>query len=269
MNADAIEEGVWSRRRWVAVVGLVVLAQVGFIFWLGETQSIKVRLPATGAAMYFPADQTAPIPGVSDPTLFVLPHRQGFSGSAWLNVHSVENHFTEWTEPEPSPAPMPELGGTLDQFVDNNLSRPFEAAAKPDPQLNTMEYPPPANALAAYSACAIEGALAGRRLLAPLKLNSPPAGQILTNSEVLVAVNPEGTVFSAVLLTRCGPRDDAGAAEADRAAVELARSARFEPLRWDRPMPPVSSPASFTWGKIIFRWHTSPQPVTNTAAKNP
>ena len=34
--------------------------------------------------IYSPADQAADLPGVSDPTLFILPNDHGFSGPAWM-----------------------------------------------------------------------------------------------------------------------------------------------------------------------------------------
>ncbi len=268
MNAEVADDAHWSGRRWLAVIALVALVHAGLIFWLGERKLVKPSSPPTGTAMYMPADQTAPFPGLSDPTLFALANRHGFSGPAWLNVPSLQDHSKEWTEPEPSPAPTPELGRTLNEFVQGDVSRPFEIARKPEPQLDLMAYPAPASLLAAHSTFSVEGGLARRPLLSPFKLASWPAAQILTNSEVLVAVNPEGAVFSAVLLAKCGPKEDPGAVAADSNALNLARSARFQPLRWIGSNPPLNSPTALTWGRLVFHWHTSAMANTNSAPKN-
>jgi len=258
MNAeDTDDAGSWSGRRWLAVVGLIALLHMTLIFWVGERKPLVPVPPPNRAAMFMPADQTARIPGLTDPTLYVLPNRHGFSGPAWMNVPLLQDHFKEWTEPEPTPAPMPELGRTLNEFVRDTVSRPFEVARKPEPQLAVMTFAPPPDLLAANSSYSIEGELARRSLLSPLKLASWPAAEILTNSEVLAAVTPEGFVFSAVLLTKCGPKDDPVAAQADASALNLTTSARFRPLGWIGPKPPQNSPTALTWGRLIFHWHRS------------
>ena len=267
MISMEIESPVWSRRRWLAMIALALILQVGLILWLGERKGIKPRPPPKGPVMYLPADQAANLPGLSDPTLFVLANRHGFSGAAWLNVPLMEYHLKEWTETEPLPALSPELGGTLNEFVRGNLSQPFEVARKPEPQLDTIQYSPPLDT--AQSTLTIDGELASRPLLSVFKLDSWPAAEILTNSEVLVAVNPEGTVFSAVLLAKCGPKDDPGAGTADSNALNLAKSARFKPLQWSGPGQPAAPASRLTWGRLVFHWCTSAPSATNTASKTP
>ncbi len=269
MIAMEVESPTWSRRRWLAVIALALMLHVGLILWLGERKAVTPRPPVKGPAMYLPADQTADLPGLSDPTLFVLANRHGFSGTAWLNVPLMEYRLKEWTEPEPLPAPAPELGQTLNEFVRGNFSQPFEVARKPEPQLDTMQYTPPAIPGATQSTLTIDGELTSRPLLSIFKLDSWPAAQILTNSDVLVAVNPEGTVFSAVLMAKCGPKDDSGASAADASALELAKSARFQPLRWNGPGQPAAPAGRLTWGRLVFHWCTSAPSATNAASKSP
>jgi len=260
MIAMEVESPSWSRRRWLAVIGLALILHVGLILWLGEHKTVNPLPPVKGPAMYLPANQTADLPGLSDPTLFVLANRHGFSGAAWLKVPFVEYHLKEWAAPEPQPAPVPELGRTLNEFVRGNLSQPFEVARKPEPQLDTMDYPISTSLADTQSTLTIEGELTRRPLLSAFKLVSWPAAEILTNSEVLVAVNPEGNVFSAVLLAKCGPKEDASASEADASALNLAKSARFQSLRWNGPGQPAAPPNRLTWGKLVFHWHTSAPP---------
>ncbi len=269
MIAAEVETHTWSRRRWLAVIALALFLHFGFIYWLGDRKTVRPMLAATGTAMYLPTDQGADLPGLSDPTLFVLANRHGFSGPAWLKVPAVDYHLKEWMEPEPLPAPVPELGRTLNEFVQANVSRPFEVASKPEPQMDSLDYLPAKSLIATQSTFTIEGDLATRPLLSDFKLNSWPATVILTNSEVLVAVNPEGAVFSAVLLAKCGPKDDPGASEADASALNLAKSARFRPLQWNGPGQPTVSPSRLTWGTVTFHWNTSALPATNAPPKDP
>jgi hypothetical protein len=269
MIAAEVETHTWSRRRWLAVIALALILQFGLIFWLGDRKTVRPMPAVKGTAMYLPTDQTADMPGLSDPTLFVLANRHGFSGPAWLKAPAIDYHLKEWTEPEPQPAPVPELGRTLNEFVRANVSRPFEVAAKPEPQMDSMDYLPTISLVATQSTFTIEGDLAARPLLSDFKLKSWPATVILTNSEVLVAVNPEGSVFSAVLLVKCGPKDDPAASDADASAVNLAKSARFRPLRWSGPGQPTVSSTRLTWGRMTFHWNTSALPATNAPPKTP
>src|SRR5689334_11618382 len=83
-----------SRRRrggfWTAVA-LVLAAQIGLAFLLGNRS-----LPAPDHPTAAPAIQLCPsgpeeLLSLQDPTLFVLPHRENFSGEAWLKV--PQQHF--------------------------------------------------------------------------------------------------------------------------------------------------------------------------------
>jgi hypothetical protein len=96
-------------------------------------------------------------------------------------------------------------------------------------------------------------------MLAPPALKSWPASDLLTNSEVRVAVDPDGYVMSAVLLSR------SGLPEADIKAFELAKSTRFQPLRKRKPGElPAADEGDFDVGTLIFQWHTVPEPGTNS-----
>ena len=88
----------------------------------------------------------------------------------------------------------------------------------------------------------IEGELA-QRLTAPApKLGAWPVSgaKLLTNTVVQVAVNGNGDVLAARLLSRCG------LAEADADAVTRTWGLRFRPV----------ADAPTIWGQIIFQWQT-------------
>ena len=75
--------------------------------------------------IYLPADQTTDLPGVSDPTLFVLPNSHGFSGPAWMQFPAANYQLGPWTEPpRPLPLAIPQLGATLAEFVRSNQPQP-------------------------------------------------------------------------------------------------------------------------------------------------
>jgi len=128
------------------------------------------------------------------------------------------------------------------------VSRQFET--KPRPDLLPPVVAEIVVARRTNSTLRVAGDLVNRRLLNPPQLQSWPALDLLTNTVVQVLVNAEGNVFSSTLLTLSGSK------EADQNALDVARAARFEPLR-------RSSPA-LTIGALIFEWHTAP--LANAAA---
>lgn len=258
MTFPMADSRTWPCHRWVAMIVLIFAGQAGFIFWL-SARKIE-RSPAApalaGPVIYFPADQTTELPGVSDPTLFVLPGVHSFSGPAWMQFSPATYQPGKWTEPpRPLPLAILQLGATLTEHVRTNQPRPFELALAPEPDVDPIGYLPLDES---QSTVSIEGALADRGLLAPLQLQSWPAAEILTNTEVQVAVDAAGRVFSAVLLGKCA------SVEANDSALRLARSNRFQPLRWLGVKPPPSAPDGLSWGTMVFHWRTVAPPAPAT-----
>src|SRR5688500_16857093 len=77
----------WSRQRWIAMVVVLFVLQVGAIFGLHTREASRVRLPSFGRV--FPKDFTtnvipSELEELSDPLIFAGAHPRGFSGSAWL-----------------------------------------------------------------------------------------------------------------------------------------------------------------------------------------
>ena len=243
-------EGGWSLRRWLTLVALVFAAQLALIFAFGEYKPITPR-----AVKNVPALKLATGSGewlaLNDPTLFALPNRKGFAGSAWLEPTPVEFHRLEWTEPpRPLPLPVEELGATFSQFMQTNRFATFQLELKPPPKLSTPTVPA-GPALAKASTLRIEGDLARQKLLTPMKLPSWPYADVMAPSKVQVLVNAAGNVVSAVLL----PPDNPTAGHydaADQSALELARAARFAPS------------SNLTIGRLVFDWHSVAPVVTNT-----
>ena len=266
MNASEAETPTWSRGRWWGAFLLVMVAQVGLIFSLSNRKPLFARQSDLTTRFHLvvdvpPGSAIAEWLEIEDPTLFALPDPRAFSGLAWMTAPALRHQSVDWTEPPQWLAlSVNELGWAFREFVRTNVVGPRVLADKPAPQPDKVTVPP--LPLPARSSFRLEGDLAKRELLAPLELRSIPHKEILTDTVVQVCVSPLGAPFAAV------PLSSSGSPEADRLALELVKSIRFKPLGAGNSTSPRSQ-AAFTWGKIIFQWHTLEMPATNVPAAKP
>lgn len=268
MSAAVAESPSWSRRKWSAYVGLILLLQVGLIFWLARGETRIISKPEARPGLLLLSSSVADVSGLMDPTLLPLPNQHGASGGAWLKPPNMLYSSASWSGP---PGMLSihtdKLGEGLVSMIHTNLSKPLEVAGRPEPGLDRSTYYVQPELAATQSVFRVEGQLAGRPMLNPLKLRSwPMADAILTNSEVQVVVDESGRVYAPpVLLATSGSK------EADDTAVELARNARFQSLRRSGPQAANDAPAPLMWGKLVFDWQTVPKPATNTtgSARHP
>lgn len=248
MTSGTLEARTWSRRRWWSVVALILAAQALLIFFLEARSPVGPRKPALASpSIRWLNEVSLRSLAVSDPTLFVLPHREGFSGEGWLNRTYTPTFLApSWTEPPRLlKLSADTLGASFKQFIAANSSPPFQVVPKREPSLSIPERiflptPPP------VTTAEIHGPLHERRLLTPLKLEPWPSADLLTNSIVQVLVNDRGYVLSTML------RQSSGFKPADDRALEMSKTARFEPLPKN----------NLALGTILFEWPTAP-PVTN------
>lgn len=247
MNATTLESRQWSRQRWWTLIVLVLSTHVALIVALGDRKPLVVRPPAPAPMLRLGSDRDEVI-GLNDPTLFALPHRQGFAGAAWLQVPETKFPPFRWMEPARLLAlPAEKLGAAFAQFLQTNAPARFEIEIKPAAELIVPTAPEIGPSPVGRSTLRITGGLAGRRLLNPPELPSWPAAGLLTNSVVQVLVGAEGYVMSPpILLVRSG----SGSPEADQQALRIARASRFEPQR--------QAGNKLTLGVIVFEWHTVP-----------
>jgi len=250
--------GSWSLGRWLLLIVLVLAAHVVLIFAFGARKPVtpravtnvpKLELVANAPEVNL-ADGLGEWLMLNDPTLFALPSREGFAGTAWLEPPHVQFHRQEWTEPPRwLLLPARDLGGVFSQFMQTNRFATFQLELKPPPRF-TVPLVPLEPKFAGTSTLRIEGDLARRPLLTPVKLPAWPYADVIAPSKVQVLVNAAGQVASAVLLlsNNSGEVHDAAA---DQRALELARAARFAPA------------PGLTIGNLIFDWCTVTPPATN------
>ena len=262
MTSVLVEPRPWSLRRWGGMVVLIFGVQLGLIFWLGTRTPIRPRPAAAALTLHLATRASAEVQALYDPTLFTLPHAEGFSEPVWQRVPRPEFRSFEWSAPPNRlPRTVDQLGAVFTRLVETNYVDTLQQPAPPEPNPTLPNLPPLAQ-LQDQSVLQLEDGLAQRRLLTPLQLKSWPNPDVLSDSVVQVIVDAEGRPVSPTLLA------SSGLAAADQYALDQARAARFEPLSRN-PIEAASNPmARLNWGKMIFRWHTLPTPPTSAPAAN-
>jgi hypothetical protein len=200
---------------------------------------------------------------LSDPTIFALPHRQGFSGPAWMEIPPVPSRsFESVGEPQWLALPLEQLGKLSDSFRETNQPDVLTTLAlfEPEPAPESLFVP----LLREKSQLLFGEGLTGRQLKTLPKLRSWPHSDILTNTVVKLLVSGDGLPASpAVLLSSSGLK------AADDYALAEANAARFEPILNEGPGRNKSPLSNLTWGTMIFEWQTLPISATNNAANPP
>jgi TonB family protein len=259
MNAEAVQSEGWPRRKLWAMVFLFFVLHLVCIFWWGEKKPMAVRQPDFDFKIVLAPDSKTEIAGLGNPRLFALASQEGFSGSAWMKVPHMNYEVGKWEGPTSFLTPVTEqLGGILNLFVQTNFNRAFDYVGESEPEIEAVPFLSMAEG---RSRLRVEGELETRPLIESVELKPWPSATILTNSQVQVSVDADGTVFSAALVSRSGSK------EADNYALNAARSMRFEPVHSDG-LTPVNL-GVMTWGKVVFEWYTVAVPGTNAGGTGP
>jgi hypothetical protein len=245
------------------MVTLIFGVQLGMIFWVGSTAPILPGQAAPAFTFRLAGPASTELRALNDPTLFTLPHPQGFSGPVWRRMPRPEFHPFEWSAPtDRLPLAIDRLGTVFNQLVETSEFNVLGLPAQPE-AIPTIPNLPPLAIMADQSVLELKDGLAQRRLLAPPKLNSFTNADILANSVVQALVDAGGRPASVTLLS------NSGSTAADQYALDQAWAARFEPLSRN-PTETVSEPtAQLSWGRMIFRWHTDPMPPASAPAASP
>jgi len=257
-GTSAPRRSAFGLKHWIAV-GVVFAAQVLFAFWLGNPPPAKtVSLPPVPVVHLVAAADSALL-ALQDPTLFLLPHRDNFSGDAWMKMKDLTYSPAQWTEsPRPLEMPKEQLGAAFVEFMQTN--RPQRFQLRIDLARDTAEVDSaPLTPLAMPSRLVVEGDLASLRLLAAPKLPPQSNPDLLTNTVIQLVVDGKGQPFSMVISA------SSGKPEADLDALnKYAKALRFAP-REEAGLGVVPANKT-TSGKLIFEWQTV---ATNAPPGNP
>ena len=253
MTTAAAVPRPWPRRRWWIVVAFVFVVQLGLIFGLSDRRLTQPRRPRSEPALHLAPASTADSLALSDPTLFALPHAQGFSGLAWLRPpQPPTNSFERSEDPQFLPLSAQQLGDTFRCAVETERGGSLLSFIRPQPVLMLPGAAPPL--LQSKSNLRLEEGLARRKLVTPIQLPTEQHNDLLMPSVVQLVVDSEGRPVSVpVLLSRSGSTD------ADNDALRLARTARFNSVTREGPGDTVNPLAQLTWGRMIFEWQTLPK----------
>jgi hypothetical protein len=228
----------WSWNRICLLILLAFAAHVAFVFLLGAKKT-PVPRTVTNVPVLHLADNGCDLVRLTDPTLFVLPHKEDFVSTLWSQL-PTNTHPAGWPEPAAFLAPnVGALGAAFNIFMQTNrfALAPLHFKPAPQPSLSpvTAESVLPQN-----SFWQLAGEIAGRRMLNSLSVPTLAWNDVLAPSRVQLLVDQNGDVISDVLVQ--SSELDA----ADQQALALARTLQFAPA--DRLM----------FGEIIFNWHTVP-----------
>lgn len=242
---------------WIAAA-VVFAAQVGLLFWLGNPPAITPLPPAASPRIHLSAKSSEELLALQDPTLFILPHRENFSGAGWLREPRLDFTSTNWTEPaRPLPLRPQQLGETFTAYMQTNLPPQFQPKLASELDMFAADRTPK-QPISTPSALRIEGDLVKLRLLTPFHLPSQTDSNLLSNTIVQVVVDAQGRPFSEILLASSGN----GTAD-QMALTNFAKGVRFAPAQ-EAALGTVPAD-KMTVGKLIFEWQTVPPPDTNTA----
>lgn len=257
MNGPVIGPQMWTRRRLWTVAAMATLAQIGLIYWASDWTPVQPRKASARPAVQLVAFERSDWLAATDPRIFSSAHPQGFSGLAWLKLHSVDyapertNGAARWLTLSPE-----QLGQTFREYVRTNSDRAFEVAVRSTPSPTTVDAAVNLPILA-QSVVEAEGALAERGWVHIAPPPSQTNSDVLPASEVHLLVDARGNPISAVLTRSSGSK------AADQLAVKLAREAQFNTDR-DALRRLANEPdAGVISGRLIFRWHTVPPGSTN------
>jgi hypothetical protein len=261
MTNDLAGPHRWLARRWWVLIILVFATQLGLIFWLGKPTPAISLFEIAAPSFRLMETNAQRMLAFKDPTLFALPHWEGFSGAAWLTI--PEQDFKPVFGAEPPhllTLSQERLGDEFQSYMATNQGIGMPVIALPDFKLKDPEVTESA-LFPTNSRLRLTGALTGRHLTFAPALPSVASLEIVSNSVVGVLVAADGTTISPSLLNP----GSSGSSEADQLAITAARKIRFESIPTIDPLNPM---AGITWGQIVFEWHTAPLRNTNKGVES-
>ena len=266
MNGNTPAERPWSTRHWIATVTFLFALQAGLAWQLADRTLLVAREETRllGARLLPPvvSPEVAALLKLNNPTLFVLPSREGFSGATWLEVRPLAHRSPGWSNPPQWLALKPdELLADFERFgatnqperasVSDRLSRPRESRlALPEAQRLKVE-----------TRLAFAGELAARDLVSQLELPVVEHAGLLAPTVVSLLVDQRGRVFQVSL----APAGASGSAVADQLALAAVRRSQFVV---DPRISPSKDNRDFEQlrrARITIHWGTRPPPPATNA----
>ena len=240
----------WQRGKWIAVVGVVFLVQVGAIIWASQRQ-VRARTvyPSEPKVAFAAPGRIHPeLLELEDPFLFASASWNGFSGEAWLRP-------AKWTVPETGRRMEPKFlklseARTINPREDAERSFVFVQRRRAGAILPEFEVS--AKALDQVSALKLSG-FQNRTLAVPLPLPVQYHSDVVSSTEVEALVDRDGLVISARVI------ENSGSVKADADALALARRARFTPSKSGENVAEL--------GKLIFEWYALDLSHTNNVKR--
>jgi hypothetical protein len=249
---NALAAAAKRHSRWLLCLALVFTLQLALIFWLSDTPPPPVRKSVPAPTLHLAGKSSYELLALSDPTLFALPHSQGFSGKAWIKSSLVPKRSFEWKEEphwltisrdEVPRAPKQET--PTDGFQTLQMVTSLERETPPVSVSSTSRF-------RQKSELRLEGAIARQEVRNVPELPSWPYVENFTNTVIGVMVNPAGLVISPALLSRSGSKD------ADDYGLRLARQLQFKANTLAGTGTRGTSQSNFIWGELVFQWHVLP-----------
>jgi hypothetical protein len=268
MTVTPFANRIGLQGRFLGAVAFVFFLQVALLFWSGDRSNRLPEKPLAAPAFRLGDSRPVELAAMEDPTLFVLPHQQGFSGGAWMKIPPLTFRPQYWSEDEPLRwliTPQEKLGTAFAEFMESNPATPFPTIVTIEPTLTFPQLPPAAE-ISQPSALRISGEVAARRLIfcSPLRAWSSTELQtnsvgFLTNSVVQLVIDSQGDAFSAVLLGAGSGYD-----KANEEALRIAQTMRFESLEPVGPDRLTVPEPKLMLGTLTFEWQTLPTATAST-----
>lgn len=238
----------WSRRQWGTVVGLVTVLQLGLLVVLVERTAEVPSRVAAPPELRIIAWESKGVSGrealeVLDPALFAVPGPRSFSGAAWDRPRRSPTAPSGWQEDPRWLTAQTQWFGRVTALTEVKAMSRLATGEEFIPAPRVVE--PPPIPLATGSRVVLDAGLMERGWVTPLVAPLLVHSNLVNRTEIEVSVEPDGWVFSAVVVR------SSGLARADEEALALALAARFTPL------PGAGGPVSERqWGKLRIDWRT-------------
>jgi hypothetical protein len=236
----------WSQRQWTGAVVMLFVAQVFLLGVVAEREAAPLPVSFMGGGLevvQWPAgveDASLEL-GVRDPMLFAIPNDFGFSGEAWRMASATPLPRLEWSEPTRWLAGKTNWFGLGLQGPGTGLPSPGLTAGLRVPAGTKVELP--GLNVAKVSRLELDEGLVSRGVENWPEVPELSHTNLLEPTWMQVAVEPDGIIFSAVVLK------SSGWDEADRLALSVLSGLRLKGESVGGG--PV---AERQWGHIRLHW---------------